>query len=532
MGREVGVARASVLMASGTMVSRVLGLVRTTLLVACLGTAEASNAFNTANTLPNNIYALLSGGLLTAVLIPQITKAMERPDDGPEVVDRLITLCLLAILAVALAATVLAWPLCWLFGLRGPALTLGTAFAWICLPQIFFYGAYALLGQVLNVQGSFATDMWSPVLANLVQIAGLALFLTQYRSHHDVTGWSPGMVWCIAGTSTLGIALQAAVLLPALRHTGFHWHPRRGFRGYGFRAASRMAGWAFAALALSQLGGWASTTVMNLAAGRAAAHHQQVAGVTIYQLAFMFFMLPQSVITTSILTALYPRMARAAVEHDTNALRHDLEQGLTSPSLLLVPITVAGLALAQPGIGLLQPSVHGQALHDTVIAFSLMLIGLVPFGWNVLQQRYLFAIEDGRTNLWLQGLLVGTQVVCALLALGLPARHTVAVIAAGQTLGNTASVAVFLILTQHRLGGLPLRRITRTHAHLIAVSLAAGTAAWATSHTTAHAMGPGYLTMAAQLAVGGAAFTAALLGLAHTTGLTQIITQLRRLAHR
>lgn len=528
--QEQSVRRASALMAAGSIVSRPLGLVRQLMLVACLGVTTASaDAFNTANQLPNIIYMLLSGGLLTAVLIPQITKAMKREDGGQEVIDRLLTICIGAILVVTVIATLLASPLVTLYRIPPATRELATAFALVCLPQIFFYGLYAVLGQVLNARGRYASFMWTPVLANLVQIAGMAVFLARYTHAAPPQEWTPGMIWLLAGTSTAGIALQALALVPDLRASGFRWRPRWGFRGYGFRAASTMAGWAFAALVVAQLGGYACAAVMNTVAGWARHDGQQVAGISVYQLAFLVFMLPHGIITTSILTAIYPRMSRAAHDEATDELRRLLTRGLTLPSVALVPITAAAIPLAVPGMAMV-PRVSGDALSETALVFAIMVLGLIPFGWTTLQQRFFFALEDGRTNLHLQLLLTAIQIALALLALVGPREHVVALIAAGQTLGNLAAAVAFVLIAQRRVGGLPVRHVVRLHVRLVVVSTLAALLAWGSVVGLSALLGTSRLDHLVQLLVGGAVFVLAFLGLARAFRIREVDDLLRPVA--
>lgn len=520
--QEQSVRRASALMAAGSIVSRPLGLVRQLMLVACLGvTGATADAFNTANQLPNIIYMLLSGGLLTAVLIPQITKAMKREDGGQEVIDRLLTICIGAILVVTLLATLLASPLVTIYRISPATRELATAFAIICLPQIFFYGLYAVLGQVLNARGRYASFMWTPVLANLVQIAGMAVFLQRYAHAAPPDAWTPEMVWLLAGTSTAGIALQALALVPDLRASGFRWRPRWGFRGYGFRSASTMAGWAFAALVVAQLGGYACAAVMNTVAGWAQHDGRQVAGITVYQLAFLVFMLPHGIITTSILTAIYPRMSRAAHDSATGDLRRLLTRGLTLPSVALVPITAAAIPLAVPGMAMV-PRVSGDALSETALVFAIMILGLIPFGWTTLQQRFFFALEDGRTNLHLQILLTAIQITLALLALVGPRDHVVALIAAGQTLGNLAAAVAFVVIAQRRVGGLPLRHVLRLHVRLVLVSALAALATWGAVVGLSELLGTSRIDHLVQLLVGGVLFVLAFLGLARVFHIREV----------
>ncbi len=98
---KASLARSSALMASGTLVSRVLGFVRS--VVQARRSAGrprvGAQTFDIANKAPNNFYILLAGGVLNAVLVPQIVRALKLPDGGKEFVDRLITLVLVLMAA-------------------------------------------------------------------------------------------------------------------------------------------------------------------------------------------------------------------------------------------------------------------------------------------------------------------------------------------------------------------------------------------------------------------------------------------------
>ena len=81
-GASRGILRAAGTMAVATLVSRVTGLLRTIVLAAALGVALVGDAYNTANTLPNIVYELLLGGVLTSVIVPLLVHAQERDRDG------------------------------------------------------------------------------------------------------------------------------------------------------------------------------------------------------------------------------------------------------------------------------------------------------------------------------------------------------------------------------------------------------------------------------------------------------------------
>ena len=167
------IARASAIMAAGTLASRILGLVRNSLLIAAVGATAsgAGEAFNDANNLPTQLYGLMIGGVLNAILVPQIVQAL-RQRNGEELVNRLLTAAITAMVTVTAVVTVAAPLVITLYasGL-GKWQPLAFAFAYWCMPQIFFYGLGALWGQVLNARSSFGPYMWSPVLNNIISIA-------------------------------------------------------------------------------------------------------------------------------------------------------------------------------------------------------------------------------------------------------------------------------------------------------------------------------------------------------------------------
>ena len=136
--QDVAVARSGLIMASGTATSRVLGLVRVALLGGIIGTTGlTADAFQVANTLPNQFYLILAGGILNAVLVPQIIKADTHEDGGEAFINRLITLALALLTVVTILTTAAApWLVRLYFDTTNPqALALSTTFAYVCLPR-------------------------------------------------------------------------------------------------------------------------------------------------------------------------------------------------------------------------------------------------------------------------------------------------------------------------------------------------------------------------------------------------------------
>lgn len=482
MSDSTSIAKSSAVMAGGTLASRVLGLLRQLLTAAVVGgTGLVADAWTVGNALPNIFHLLLAGGVLNAVIVPQITGAMRR-DDGEVFVNRLLTIAITA-MAVATVVLTLAAPfLVWLSidsswgpGPRG----LAVAFAFICLPQMFFYGLYTLLGQVLTANSRFGMFMWAPAVANVVAIAGLGWLLLQGNSTvQDVDAWTPTMIAILAGSATLSIACQAIVLIPSLRAIGFRFRPVWGIRGSGLGSASRVAMWAFGAVAIGQLGYFVTSRVLTGATDEAAAQGIAAAGMFAYTYAFLLFMLPHSIVTVSFVTAIFTRLSHSVHDEDTAAVTADLRRGMRLPAVILIPGTAA-MILAAPY--LLQVVLPGNPLEVTNAAvgvFVAMTVGLVPYGWFFLVQRAYYAYEDGRTPFGLQLVVTGVAVAFTLFASTVAATQSATWVGVGQSVSNLLGAVIGLFLLRRRVGNLGLTSVVGQNARLVLGAVVGVVLAW------------------------------------------------------
>lgn len=388
-------------MASGTIVSRILGFARAVLLAAAIGvTTDAADAFGVANQLPNNVYAIIVGGVLNAVLVPQLVRARSQSDGGKGYIDRFVTLAITVFFAVTVLFTMAAPLLVRLYtsGWDQDQLALATAFAYWCLPQLFFYGLYSILGEVLNSRSEFGPFMWAPVLNNVVSISGLGAFVLIFGADPTgdrlVTLWGADRIALLAGSATLGVAAQALILLLSWRKIGlslrlnFHW------RGFGLRPALKAASWSLAMVLVTQIGGLVQTAVASTAvAGRESG--LAVASVAAAAIAWLIFMLPHSVVTVSVATAYFTRMAHHASKGEMRSFKQDLTSGLRVIALVSVISTVTLMVLAYPVARVFVGEYPATiALGNVIIA---LMVGLVPFSFVYMMQRAFFALEDTRT---------------------------------------------------------------------------------------------------------------------------------------
>ena len=487
------VARSSLTMFGGSMASRVLGTVRNALITGIIGAKLAGDAFSLANTLPNVLYVLAAGGILNAVLIPSLARAMKLEDGGQEFTDRVITVALTSMAFITVLVMAGAGGFVWLLARNSSPefKDLAVAFSLVCLPQIFFYGLFALLGQILNARGRFGAFAWAPFLANVVAVAGLVLFIVVFPNPHHVgpdgqpqprapIEWTGPMVWLFAGSATLAVIVQAVSLVPALRRTGFHYRPRWGLRGVGLGGVSRLALWAFGGLAISQIGFFISQGALNNATAAAddMGLSSVVRGPAAYAIAFTIFMLPHAFVTVSIITALFPRFSTAAAAGDHASIKRDFRTGLTMPLVANVPIMAGVIVLANPIVALLNPNIDPRSVEVSASVLVIMILGIVPFGLDLLCYRVFFALEDGRPTVVMQVLLTGISAVAGAITLFINPVWAIAVMAFGQTIGNIVSSMVGVLMLRGRIGNLGLRPALVTASRIGVAAAVAGLVAW------------------------------------------------------
>ncbi|MCF3125256.1 murein biosynthesis integral membrane protein MurJ [Streptomyces arenae] len=504
-------------MAFGTVVSRATGLIRQVLQGAALGTGLLATTYNTANTVPTSLYTLLIGGALNAVLVPQLVRARANdPDGGTAFEQRLITL-VVCVLGVGAALAVWAAPqIVGLYMRDTPAtheaFELTVVFARFLLPQIFFYGLFAILGQVLNAREKFGAMMWTPVLNNVVLVTMFGAYLalmTVPTSVHDITA---EQVTLLGIGTTCGIALQAVALVPFVRAAGLRFRPRFDWRGTGLGRAAR---WTLLLVLANQV---ALTVVSNFANAADQKLPHAGAGYTAYSYAQTIWLLPQSIVTVSLVTALLPRMSKAAAEGRTADLRGELSRALRVTGTVIVPAGFFFLAFGPQTAELL--FAHGASDATATEPLGHMLqafgLGLIPFSAQYLLLRGFYAYEDTRTPFWMAcwvaGLNIALAVACHLL---LPARWAVTGMAAAYTLSYAVGLVITARLLRRRLGGyLDGRRLIRTYGKLIVASALAGALGWAAARAGAGASLTGTAGTSLDLAVGAVTMVAGYLVLA------------------
>lgn len=473
--------RATAILAGGTFASRVTGFVRVLVIAYVLGVSSLSDAFNYANGIPNIVYDLLLGGILSATLIPVFVEQMAGEDK-----DDSISAVLTAISTALVAATGLLWLLApWVIRFylildhasTGPSeKTLATTFLRWFSPQVFFLGTIVATTALLNARRRFTAAAVSPVVNNLIAIAALLAtkvvadhILTSHASPESVlrsfTRDEHAVIILGAGT-TLGYAIQLLVQLPAMRTLGVRIKPVWNLRHPAVKRVAKLSSWLIGVVVANQL----SLALVMVLAGKVNG------GITAYQFSYQFFQLPYALIAVSVASAIMPDLAERWTARDRTGFERQFIGGLRVTLAVLVPTALVYMAISQP---LIQLAIHhgrvtqsGSHLVSTSLVY--FAAGLPGFSAFFLLMRAYQAMQDAKAMFWVYAFENALTVVAALVfspLLGVPG------LALAWVAPYTVAAIYATVRLRPRIGSLGGWLTIRTLIRVVIGSLLAGAAA-------------------------------------------------------
>ena len=472
--------RSTAAMAVGTTLSRFTGFLRVAAMAFALGVAETrlADAYNVANNIPNIVYELILGGILTSVFVPVFVQQVQSRsrEDAWRSAQAVMTVAVVVLGLVMLVGILAAPWIVKLYTLRVPAADraelqpLATFFLRIFMPQIALYGLGAVATGLLNTHRRFAVPMFAPILNNLVVIASFLLFAllpTPGPGDPSPTNISSVQTLVLALGTTAGVAAMTFALWPSLRRIGFRFRWRLDWRNQAVRRLIRLSGWAVLYVAINQLG----LLFVIILAG------QEQGGYTAYQAAFIFFQLPHAIFSVSIMTALLPSLSEDWVREDRRDFRRDLARGIRASAFVVVPAAAGYLVLSEPIVRLLlQHGVAtGQSTDLVASVLTFFAIGLFPFSAFMLFLRAFYAMQDTRTPALINvgAVTLNTAANFALFPVlgvrGLALGHAVAY--------GFAAVAAGMLL-RRRLGGLEGRSLARGLGKIVVAAALTAAASW------------------------------------------------------
>jgi len=443
-------------MAAGTLASRVTGVFRDIALVAAIGTGIFSDTYSVANSIPNIIYILIAGGAINAVFIPALVRHMEDDEDeGKQFTDQLLTLVGLVLLAIVILTVLIAGLIVHLYATRlwtPEEFDVATMFARWCLPQIFFYGIYTLASQILNSRNSFSLPMYAPIVNNIIVIATAAIFIALMSEIPTASSVTSAQINLLGFGTTLGVMAQALILIPALRKAGYSYRPNFMFRNVGNGKVGNLAKWTIGFVLVNQITFLMVSNLTTLANVLVAGDPSTAAvGFTSYQKGQLMMMLPHSIITVSVITALLPRLSRQAHDKNLSAFGGELSASLRLVAALIIPSAVFLLATG-PWIGALlygygaSSAAQGAALGGVASMFAL---GLPAFSLFYVLLRSYYAQENTKTPFMIN---LGFNALHIIIGFTLFSLLPEGLQVAGLALGYSISYVITCGITWQRVG--------------------------------------------------------------------------------
>jgi putative peptidoglycan lipid II flippase len=362
-----------------------------------------------------------------------------------------------------------------------------------------------MFSAVLNSRHVYGWPAWAPVLNNLVTIAAAVLFLLVPGPKNPTTGTITNTQILVLGIgTTLGILAQAMILVVPLKRTGFRWRWR-------FRASPNEAGrmaefrtltlWVLGYVLASQLG----VVVIN----RVANTH---GGVQIFANADLLFQVPYGIVGVSLLTALMPRMSRAAARGEITDVLDDLRLGTRLSAVALVPVSAALIVLGPAFTSVILLGRFGEAnARLTGIALAAGAFGLLPFALVMLQQRVFYAMRDARTPTAINVAMVATKITLVYAASALlHGRSIIIALTVATSTSYLVGCLVGHLLLRRRFGGLGFGAVLRTVGWIGLASAVAAAIGLAVVLVGNALLGTGRISSLFELLVGALLFFSAL----------------------
>jgi len=504
--RTPSIARSTATMSVLTALSRVTGYLRIAAIAYAIGADRIADSYNLANNMPNMLYELFAGGILSSLFIPIFIQyfANKKQDEAWQVASIVLNLTFVGLAAVAILSAVFAFPLVRLQTLTVPATDaqLATFFFRFFALQIVFYGFCAIFTGLLNSFRRFAAPMISPLANNIFVIAVILGAYVPLRDTHPQLALT-----LLALGTTLGVVVMAAAQVPSLLRIRprFTWtldwrHPaiRRLFI-----LALPVIGYV-----LSNMAGL--TVQQNLA-------FQFEGGVAAWTYAWVFFQLPYGIFAVAIATAFFPELSEQWTTGDIEGFKRNMGMGVRVTSFIILPAAAALFALSRPVIGLAiqYGRFRPEATRLTAPILSFMVLGLLSYAVYMFMTKAFYSIQDTKTPLKTNALGVPLNVILNLIFVRFLAVRGLAL---GLALTYTFTGVTLLLLMRRRIGHIGGRQLAVSLARqLAAAALFAGIAYGASSLISELAL-PLRLTYLLQVTIGGSLGLLAYLGLSYALG--------------
>ncbi|MDR1774850.1 MAG: murein biosynthesis integral membrane protein MurJ [Actinomycetes bacterium] len=527
---QTTVARSTAVMSAATTLSRVTGFVRTWATALALGASAAASAYTTANNVPNMIFELVAGGVLSSLFIPTFMDVQKRRGQQAAwaFACHIMTICLVALGVVAIVGTILPQPFMWtqyFLGGRAGAATdevrqLANFFFRFFALQVIFYGVGMVMQALLNARRQYLWTSLGPVFNNLVVI-GFMLVAARLPL-------TDGTYRLLALGTTAGVAVMFAVMVPSLARTGFRWKFELGLRDPDVRAMLRLA----VPTVVYVVTNLVAVSIRNAAAGAISAGAQaQVAYANIWS------NLPYGILAVSVATATFTELSDAATSRDHSGFKRSFVSGLRTTVILMLPASALLFSLARPLIALY---VGGRMSTADAAPITHILqvwaVTLVFYAGMMYVIRSFYSLKDTRTvaisNLWCTLVQVAGYLFLTGSVIAAAPVFGVAGIPAADGIFYVAQFVVLLLFLRRRIGSFDLRGLIACFVRMAVISVVVGAVVWFLVAWLTPVFGSGRAAALGVVVVAGIVGLALTIAAGYLFGISEVTGLLNRLVVR
>ena len=335
------IARSTATMAAATILSRITGLIRTVVMAIVLGNTLFTSEYYIANNLPNMLYELVAGGVLTTAFLPIYLAQLEKKgrDGAAAYSSNILSIAAIVLGLVALLATVFAPQVIFTQSFATPNLNIANAtfFLRFFAIQVIFYGVGAIINGLLNAHRRFLWPALGPMFNNVV----LIITLLGYPFIAQIDPFV-AKVWLAIGT-TLGVVAMFAVQLPALIKLRIPLRFHINLKDPALIDTLKLALPVVVFIVMNLIAVSAMNAFALAVTGK---------GPSTIQFAWLWYQLPYGVIAVALSTALLTEMSRASAAENWDAFRNNVRLGLRTTLFLIIPLAAIILTLSGQLAGL------------------------------------------------------------------------------------------------------------------------------------------------------------------------------------
>lgn len=485
-------------MSVSTALSRVTGFVRTWAIAYALGVTLLSSAYTVANNIPNMIFELVAGGVISSLFIPVFLEEWDKrgQDDAWEYASYLFNLTTIVLSIVAVLGTIFAKQFVWTQMFRSAPGTeeieLATFFFRFFAIQVVFYGVGAIISGLLNSQRKFLWPAIGPVFNNLVVIITLLGFYVPFRD----TNPELAKIGLAVGTS-LGVLAMFAVQVPALIKMGIRYTPRIDLKNPALRRMGRLA----------------IPTIIYVVTNLAAVSFRNTyafavspKGPATLLYAWMFYQLPYGIFAVALATAIFTELSDKAGQEDWTGFKVTFAKGMKTTGVLILPMAAMLIALSEPLIKLYRAGAF-TAQDVPVVAEILAWWGgaLFFFATYMYVLKTFYSLQDTKTPMVVNAVLTVGQVgLYATLSVGIGGWAGLGLrgIPITDMIFFAVSLVTLSIILRTKIGSYDLRSILSTLVRTAFAAVLGGLGAYAVVFFTP-ALTSSTAGFLAQLALGG-----------------------------